>query len=267
MRLPVYQVDAFTSKLFAGNPAAVMLLKRFLPNETLLAIAAENNLSETAFLVKEGEHYRLRWFTPACEVPLCGHATLASAAVVLERLEPERDMVCFQTASGALTVKRVGSGYTMDFPASPVKTVPIPEEAAVALGANPVEVWKNDRFLLVLLADAQVMRTLQPRMGAVAQLDPHGVIVTAPGDGGYDFVSRFFAPAMGIDEDPVTGSAHCVLTPFWAARLGKSEFRAHQASRRGGELTCRLRGERVEMEGRCVFFLEGIVELELPEPD
>jgi predicted PhzF superfamily epimerase YddE/YHI9 len=261
MRLPIYQVDAFASCLFAGNPAAVMPLQAFLPDPTLQAIAAENNLSETAFLVRSGGGYQLRWFTPTCEVPLCGHATLASAAVVLERLEPDRSEVGFETASGVLTVKRSGSGLVMDFPAIPVRRIGIQAGTREALGVEPLEVWRNERFTLVVLADATTVRTLKPRMSAVAGLDPHGVIVTATGDAEFDFVSRFFAPAMGIDEDPVTGSAHCVLTPFWAERLGKKEFRAFQASQRGGELRCSLVGDRVEIEGRSVFFLEGTVEL------
>jgi len=263
MLLPIYQLDAFADRLFKGNPAAVIPVEAFLPDCTLQAIAAENNLSETAYLVKDGNEYQLRWFTPACEVPLCGHATLASAAVVLDRLEPGRKEVGFQTASGLLTVKRAGAGFMMDFPASLVERVEVPAEMKDALGAQPLEVWRNDRFSLVLLAEAMQVRALTPRMAAVVALDPHGVIVTAAGDEGFDFVSRFFAPAMGVDEDPVTGSAHCVLAPYWAARLGKVAFRAHQASRRGGDVTCRINGDRVELEGQCVFYMEGTVEVEL----
>jgi PhzF family phenazine biosynthesis protein len=261
MRLPIYQLDAFTARRFAGNPAAVIPLQNFLPNAMLQAIAAENDLSETAYLVKEGAGYNLRWFTPVCEVPLCGHGTLASAAVVLDRLEPARDEVQFHTASGVLTVKRSADGLVMDLPASQVERVELVAGVAEALGAQPLEVWVNDRFTLVLLADAARVRALTPKMEAVAGLDPHGVIVTAPGDAGLDFVSRFFAPAMGVDEDPVTGSAHCVLAPFWAGRLGRTVLRAHQASRRGGDLTCRLVADRVELVGQCVFYMEGTVEV------
>jgi PhzF family phenazine biosynthesis protein len=261
MRLPIYQIDAFACRLFAGNPAAVMPMESFLLDETLQAIAAENNLSETAYLVKDGADYQLRWFTPAAEVPLCGHATLASAAVILERLEPGREIVTFRTASGVLTVKRSGSGYVMDFPVKPVVQAEIPSNCEAALGMTPLEVWKSEGFTLVLVESAGAVRTLTPKMDALAAFDPHGVIVTAAGDQHYDFVSRFFAPNLGVPEDPVTGSAHCVLTPFWAARLEKTEFRAFQASPRGGELTCRLAGERVEMEGQCVFYMEGAVEV------
>jgi len=261
MKIPLFQLDAFAAGLFRGNPAAVMVLEAFPADSTMQAIAAENNLSETAFLVRHEQDYLLRWFTPACEVPLCGHATLASAAVVMDRLEPGRKEVSFHTASGILSVQRTGTGFRMNFPANPVRKTEIPPNCEAALGAHPVEFWKNDRFALVLLKSAREVRELRPHMDLVATLDPHGVIVTAPGDEQYDFVSRFFAPAMGVAEDPVTGSAHCVLTPFWAERLEKNEFRAFQASVRGGELLCRLAADRVELEGQCVFYLEGTADL------
>lgn len=258
MRIPLYQVDAFAAELFRGNPAAVMPLERFLPDKTLLAIAAENNLSETAFLVKDGMDYRLRWFTPAAEVPLCGHATLASAAVVLERLEAERDAVAFHTLSGLLTVKRAKDGYEMDFPAQGCRRCEAFDGVAEALRENPAEVWRNERFTLVLLEEAKAVRTLRPDFARLAQLDPHGVIVTAAGEDGYDCVSRFFAPNLGIHEDPVTGSAHCVLAPFWSRRLGKKRIRACQASARGGELLCNWADDRIELQGKCYFYLEGV---------
>ncbi|WP_420237512.1 PhzF family phenazine biosynthesis protein [Telmatobacter bradus] len=262
MKIPLYQVDAFTTKLFRGNPAAVMLLDSCLPDATLLAIAAENNLSETAFLMQLDEiNYLLRWFTPRTEVPLCGHATLASAAVVMERLEPQRREVRFQTLSGILTVKRCGDGYAMDFPAPGVGQVSLPDGVREALGTEVLEVWRNASYLLVLLKDAATVRALKPDFAGVAKLDPHGVIVTAAGEDGYDCVSRFFAPNYGVPEDPVTGSAHCVLTPFWAARLGRKGLRAYQASARGGEILCTLQGDRVELAGSCVFYLEGAVEV------
>jgi PhzF family phenazine biosynthesis protein len=261
MRTPIFQVDAFAARRFAGNPAAVMPLERFLADSTLQSIAAENNLAETAFLVPEEGDYRLRWFTPTVEVPLCGHATLASAAVVMERLEPGRDAVLFHSASGALKVRRIAGGYVMDFPARRSESVPVPAGLAEALGARPLEVQLNAFNYLVLLDSAQAVRTLAPDMAAIARMDRDGVIVTAAGDGGYDFVSRYFAPAKGIPEDPVTGSAHCMLAPFWAGKLGKTAFRAFQASSRGGEVICRLDGERVELEGSCVFYLEGQVEI------
>lgn len=261
MRTPIFHVDAFTTRLFAGNPAAVLPMDRFMDDAILQAIAAENNLSETAFLVREGGDYRLRWFTPATEVPLCGHATLASAAVVMERLEAGRRSVVFHSASGLLAVRRTDTGYVMDFPARPSEVVPARRGLAEALGVVPDEVYANEFNYLAVLDSARSVRMLAPDMSAIARMDRPGVIVTAPGDETYDFVSRYFAPAKGIPEDPVTGGAHCMLAPYWARRLGKTAFRAFQASRRGGEIVCRLVGERVELEGSCVFYLEGTVDV------
>jgi PhzF family phenazine biosynthesis protein len=261
MRTPIFQIDAFTTRRFAGNPAAVMPMDTFPADAVLQAIAAENNLSETAFLVRDGGDYRLRWFTPNVEVPLCGHATLASAAVVMERLEPTRSSVVFHSASGPLTVNRSDAGYVMNFPARPSDPVSLPPGLAEVLGRLPVEVFSNAFNYLVLLESVQTLRELAPDMASLARMDRPGVIVTAPGDETYDFVSRYFAPAKGIPEDPVTGAAHCMLTPYWAKRLGKTAFRAFQASRRGGEILCRLAGDRVELEGSCVFYLEGMVEI------
>jgi PhzF family phenazine biosynthesis protein len=256
----IFQVDAFTSRPFAGNPAAVLLLEAFPADSDLQAIAEENNLAETAFLVPDGSDYRIRWFTPTVEVPLCGHATLASAAVVMERLEPDRDSVVFKSASGPLAVCRTGRGYVMDFPARPCEPAAPPEGLAEALGAPLQEIeWDGFNFL-VRLESAEVVRALSPDLAAIGRMPAAGIIVTASGDEVYDCVSRYFAPAKGIPEDPVTGGAHCALTPFWSARLGKIELRAFQASARGGELTCRLRGARVELEGSCVFYLEGAMQ-------
>ena len=261
MRTPIFQIDAFAAHRFAGNPAAVMPMDRFPDDAVMQAIAAENNLAETAFLVAEGGEYRLRWFTPLTEVPLCGHATLASAAVVMERLESARSGVVFHTASGSLTVKRAGAGYAMDFPARPSEPTQAPPGLAGALGVEPVEVFVNAFNYMALVESVQVLRGLAPDMAGLARLDRPGVIVTTAGDEGYDFVSRYFAPAKGVPEDPVTGAAHCMLAPFWAKRLGKTEFRAFQASRRGGEIVCRVVGDRVELVGSCVFYLEGEVEI------
>ena len=261
MRIPIFQVDAFASRLFAGNPAAVMPVERFPADAVMQNLAAENNLAETAFLVPEDGDFRLRWFTPTVEVPLCGHATLASAAVVMERLEPQRREVVFHSASGPLRVIRTDKGYSMDFPARLIERIPTPAAVTAALGVTPAEVYINPFNYLAVLERADILRTLAPDLGAVARLERSGVIVTAPGDEGYDFVSRYFAPAKGISEDPVTGSAHCSLAPYWARRLGKTEFRAFQASRRGGEIGVRLLGERVGLEGACVFYLEGTVEV------
>jgi PhzF family phenazine biosynthesis protein len=261
VRTALFQLDAFTSQRFAGNPAAVMPMEAFPSDAVLQAVAAENNLAETAFLVRYGEDYRLRWFTPTTEVPLCGHATLASAAVVMERLEPGRSRVVFHSASGPLTVIRSNAGYVMDFPARLSKPVPTPPALVEALGVAPVEVVADAFNYLVLLETAQVVRELAPDIAAIGRMDLSGVIITASGDSNYDFVSRYFAPAKGIPEDPVTGGAHCALAPFWAHRLNKREFLAYQASRRGGEITCRCVDDRVELEGTVVFYLEGEAEI------
>lgn len=262
MKIPFYQVDAFTSRRFAGNPAAVMLFESYPSDAVLQALAAENNQAETAFLVPEGPDYRIRWFTPTVEVPLCGHATLASAAVLLERVHPGRQAIVFHSRSGPLPVQRLVAGYRMEFPARPSQ--PFAETVAweAILGAAPVEVWAHAVDHIVLLPAAATVRNLAPDLAAVARLDRHGLIATAPGgDEGYDFVSRYFAPAKGIPEDPVTGGAHCSLAPFWAPRLGKTEFHAFQASARGGEIRCRLVGDRVLLEGACAFYLEGSAEV------
>ena len=261
MRTPIFHIDAFATCLFTGNPAAVMPMDNYLSDTELQAIAAENNLAETAFLIPEDGDYHLRWFTPTAEVPLCGHATLASAAVVMERLEPGRNRVVFQSASGPLTVRRTSAGYVMDFPLWISERVATPSGLVEALGVVPVEVFANDVNYMVLLESTQALLGLAPDMAALACMDRDGVIVTAQGDGVYDFVSRYFAPAVGIPEDPVTGSAHCMLVPYWAKRLGKNEFHAFQASQRGGEIICRLVNDRIELEGTCVFYMEGEAEI------
>jgi PhzF family phenazine biosynthesis protein len=261
MRTPIYQVDAFAARRFSGNPAAVMPMDAFPSDAVMLAIAAENNLAETAFLVRDGADYRIRWFTPAVEVPLCGHATLASAAVVMERLETHRSSVVFHSASGPLRVKRSPKGYTMDFPARRSECAQTLPGITAALGAEPVEVLVNMFNYMAVLDSAATVRGLTPDLAAIARFDRPGVIVTAAGDNGYDFVSRYFAPAKGIPEDPVTGAAHCMLAPYWGQRLDKTELSAFQASKRGGEVVCRLSGDRVELEGSCVFYLEGSAEI------
>jgi predicted PhzF superfamily epimerase YddE/YHI9 len=235
-------------------------MESFPADLILQAIAAENNLSETAFLMRQGSDYRLRWFTPTTEVPLCGHATLASAAVVMERLDPGRSQVIFHSASGPLTVKRAGTSYVMDFPARRSKPIS-PPPGLVAVGVAPLEIVADDFKYIALLESAQIVRDLAPNLAGIARMDRSGVIVTAPGDGVYDFVSRNFSPANGVPEDPVTGSAQCALAPFWASRLHKAAFRAFQASRRGGEIICRLDGDRVELQGTVVFYMEGEVEI------
>jgi len=257
MSARIFQMDAFAGRLFSGNPAAVVVLDRFLPDTILQSIAAENNLAETAFLVAKGEDYDLRWFTPKVEVPLCGHATLASAAVVMERLELGRQRVVFHTASGPLPVQRAGAGYVMNFPQRPSEPISTPPGMVAALHAHPVEVLLNQFNYMAVLANEAEVRQLAPDVAGIARMDRPGVIVTAKANGPYDFVSRYFAPAKGIPEDPVTGAAHCMLAPYWSKRLGKMEFNAFQASARGGEVRCRLLKDRVELEGECVFFLEG----------
>lgn len=263
MQVPFFQIDAFTTTLFKGNPAAVMVLPSFPSDAVLQAIAAENNLAETAFLVSWDQGYYLRWFTPAVEVPLCGHATLASAAVVMERLAVGTDTVAFNTASGILNVWRKDGRYVLDFPSRPSEKIAIPATMATALNAVPVEVYSSPYNYLVLLDSAKTVRELRPDFAAISGFDRPGLIVTAQGDEGFDFVSRYFAPSKGIAEDPVTGAAHCMLAPYWAAKAGKTAFRAFQASQRGGEVTCRLSGDRVELEGSCIFYIEGHAEIEL----
>jgi PhzF family phenazine biosynthesis protein len=265
MRAPIYKLDAFATRRFTGNPAAVLPLSRFPDDALMQAVAAENNLAETAFIVPqadEGGDYRIRWFTPTMEVPFCGHATLASAAVLMERLQPTRERVSFQSASGVLTVERRGVHYLMNFPARTLERLEHNDELTRILGAKPSELHcDNLNNFVVLFDDAATVRTLRPNLAAIAELSRIGVIVTAPGDAGYDIVSRYFAPAKGIPEDPVTGGAHCALTPFWAQRLDRTELYAYQASSRGGEMRCRLLGDRVELQGRVVFYLEGEVEI------
>jgi PhzF family phenazine biosynthesis protein len=261
MNIPIYQVDAFTERVFAGNPAAVCLLENWLDDSQLQGIAAENNLSETAFLVRSAEGFELRWFTPATEVALCGHATLASAFVIFEFLNWPQDTVRFQTRrSGELTVKRSGNLLEMDFPARPpVKRQP-PSGLTGALGVEPLEILGSAEDILVVLESAEAVRALQPDIAALSAVDCRGTIVTAKGRD-CDFVSRFFAPRVGIAEDPVTGSAHCVLIPYWAEKLGRRKLHARQVSRRGGELFCEDRGQRVGIAGKAVFFLEGTLSI------
>ncbi|HMK23199.1 MAG TPA: PhzF family phenazine biosynthesis protein [Terriglobales bacterium] len=261
MRLPIFQLDAFTSRRFGGNPAAVVLLKTFPDDSAMQAIAMENNLSETAFLVPEGDDFRVRWFTPRIEVPLCGHATLASAAVIMERQQLGRKSVVFHSASGPLTVSSSDAGYAMNFPARPSTSIPASAALVEALGVGPEEVLINAFNYMAVLASESAVRQLVPDMAAIVSLDRPGVIVTAAAGRGYDFVSRYFAPAKGVPEDPATGAAHCMLAPYWAQRLGKAAFRAFQASLRGGELSCRVAGDRVQLEGHCVFYMEGEIEV------
>lgn len=260
MKLPIYQVDAFTSELFSGNPAAVVPLEDWLTDEQMQAIAAENNLSETAFFAKEGDSYRLRWFTPAVEVDLCGHATLAAAHIFFEEMGYEEDEIVFKTKSGLLTVKQEGDRLSMNFPAVEPEQAEGPFVLFRALGVPKTsEVYKSDDYMVVLESEDAVAG-LQPDFKMLNEVDARGIIVTAQGDE-VDFVSRFFAPQAGIDEDPVTGSAHTKTTPYWSKKMGKNELEARQISERGGVLTCRMRGDRVEILGKAVTYLKGEIYL------
>lgn len=258
-RARYFHVDAFTSRLFGGNPAGVCLLDRWPAEDLLRSVAAENNLSETAFLVPAGDRYTLRWFTPAVEVDLCGHATLASAHVVFTALKPAATEVCFETRSGALAVRRSGDLLVMDFPARPAEPAPAPPALLQGLGRPPREVLKARDFLCVYDHEDEV-KGLKPDFATLARVEALGVIATAPGSEA-DFVSRFFAPRAGLNEDPVTGSAHCTLTPFWSPRLRKKELLARQLSARGGELYCTDRGDRVLIAGHAVTYGEGTLRL------
>ncbi len=261
MKLPLYQVDAFASRPFAGNPAAVVPLPRWVDDALLLAIAAENNLSETAYLVGGGGAYEIRWMTPATEVDLCGHATLASAWVVFEKLEPGRREVTFSSKSGPLRVSREGDSLALDFPSRPAERAEEAQDAlSAALGRAPRESWVSPRDYMAVFDGEEEVLALSPDMARTATLDGHAVIATAPGRE-VDFVSRFFAPAFGVPEDPVTGSAHCTLVPYWAKRLGKKRLSARQVSARGGELVCEDRGARVSIGGRVAPYLEGTIEV------
>jgi predicted PhzF superfamily epimerase YddE/YHI9 len=262
MELPLVQMDAFTDRPLSGNPAAVMRLPRWLDDAVLQAIAAENNLSETAFVVREGDHLRLRWFTPTVEVDLCGHATLAAGAVLL--FEDGGDEVTFETRSGALSVRRIGDDYELDLPVIPPHSLVDPPAALPeVLGTPPIEIlgvrqMHNAAYWLAVYGTETEVARLSPdtrRMGRELRAN---VICTAPGDV-VDFVSRFFAPGSGVDEDPVTGSAHATLAPFWSERLQKNPLHARQISRRGGSLTCTLVRDRVQLRGACVPYLRGTV--------
>jgi PhzF family phenazine biosynthesis protein len=259
MSLPLFHIDAFTDGPFTGNPAAVCPLKAWLDDKVLLAVAAENNLSETAFFVPEGERYRLRWFTPRCEVNLCGHATLASAFVLLKILVPQREIVSFSTRSGILTVRHDGELFSMDFPALPPWPCASPPRALIdglRVQSQPVSTLQIEDNYFVVYESEDDVRHVNPDLRLLEKLHPAGVAVTAPGEV-CDFVSRYFVPSYGIPEDPVTGSIHCSLAPYWAQRLGKTTLHARQLSERGGELWCETAGDRVMLKGKAVLTLQG----------
>jgi len=261
MAIPYYHVDVFTGELFAGNPAGVCIVPAFLAASIMQKIAAENRHSETAFVVPRADgDFDLRWFTPTIEDDLCGHATLASAYVLALRKHnvwPVR----FHTCSGMLTVAPNGDGFEMDFPARPPQPCERPPGLLPALGLKAAQVMKS-RDYLVVVDQAEQVRALSPDIAALAKLDAgNGTIVTAPGEGDVDYVCRFFAPAVGIDEDPATGSIHCTLAPYWAGRLGKERFRARQLSARGGYVQCTIAGDRVKIAGRARLYLHGTLDL------
>jgi predicted PhzF superfamily epimerase YddE/YHI9 len=261
MKVPYYQVDAFAERAFSGNPAGVCLLETWLPDELLQRIAEENNLSETAFLVPLAEDYELRWFTPTQEVDLCGHATLAPAFVLFTELRHREAQVHFQTSSGLLRAKWDGKIVMLDFPARAGEACAAPPALMEGLGHIPQEVRKSRDYMAVL-GDEEDVRGLTPDFPRIATLDCLGVIATARGKD-VDFVSRFFAPGAGLNEDPVTGSAHCTLIPYWAEKLGKEKMIAHQLSRRGGKIYCEMRGDRVGIGGHATLYARG----ELLVPD
>ena len=264
-RLPLYQIDAFTDRVFGGNPAAVCPLDAWLPDDVMQAIALENNLSETVYFVpREDGAFDIRWFTPAAEIGLAGHPTLAAAWLILNRLEPSWDSVRFHnTAGDVLNVTGDGDLLVMDFPAKPASPIAVPDGFADAIGLAPKELLRGVYNMAVFEAAGQVLG-LDPDLNFIKDMEGHGLICTAPGDGYIeecDFVSRFFAPDMGVPEDPVTGSAHCTLIPYWADKLGQDTLHARQVSARGGELFCENAGDRVTIAGRAVLYMEGSIEL------
>jgi len=255
MKIPIYQVDAFTDRLFGGNPAAICPLDQWPGKDLLQAIAAENNLSETAFFVPRGADYELTWFTPKAEVDLCGHATLASAHILFNHLGYGQESIQFHTASGILTVSKKGDLLEMDFPARKAVPVEPPQDLLAGLGLQPLEVLKEQDYMAVFCTEAEIV-SISPDFTCLSRLNVLGVSITARGDGS-DFVSRFFAPRLGIPEDPVTGSAHCTLVPYWADKLEKNNLHAFQLSPRKGELFCESRGERVLIAGKAVTYMTG----------
>lgn len=259
MKLQIFQVDAFTNKIFGGNPAAVVPLEKWLDDETLQNIAAENNLSETAFFVPKGDKFHLRWFTPVVEVELCGHATLATSHVLFNHLGYTKPQIVFESMSGDLTVTREGDLITLNFPSTPLREVIGSKVLYQALGIERCETHQSDDTLVVLESE-EAVQNVKPNFSLLSEVDARGIIITAKSEReNVDFVSRFFAPAVGINEDPVTGSAHTKLIPFWAKRLGKNILHAEQISKRLGKLTCEFKQDRVDISGKAKTFLEGSI--------
>jgi PhzF family phenazine biosynthesis protein len=260
MKIKLYQIDAFTDQVFSGNPAAVCPLESWLDDDTLQHIAAENNLAETAYYVKIKEGYHIRWFTPLGEVDLCGHATLAAAYVIFNFWGYASDSISFQSKSGVLTVARQLEWYTLNFPTDKVQAITVTPELIACIGEKPIEAYQGLSDAMLVFSSRKVIEQAVPDFSRIAQLKARGLIITAPGTD-TDFVSRFFAPQFGINEDPVTGSAHTTLTPYWSRRLGKPELTAKQISRRGGFLKCKLVDDRVEMIGQGAFYMEAEISI------
>ncbi len=260
MKIPLYVVDAFTRKVFGGNPAAVCPLEAWPEDALMRQVAMENNLSETAFFAAEGDGYRLRWFTPAVEIDLCGHATLASAFVIFNYLDLAADSVTFKTLSGALVARREGERIALDFPARPAAPADAPADLLDGLGARPREVLRSSVDYMAVYETEDEVRSLRPDMALISKVEARGVIATAPGRDS-DCASRYFAPRVGVAEDPVTGAAHCTVVPYWAAKLGRRDIRARQVSARGGELFCQDQGERIRLAGHAARYSEGFLYL------
>jgi len=260
MKLPIFQVDAFTSALFKGNPAAVILLTDWLSDGKMQQIAAENNLSETAFFVTEGDNFHIRWFTPKAEVKLCGHATLATAHIIFNEMKYQGEVITFNSKSGMLNVVNRDGLLQLDFPADHVTEVEVDPHLEAALGFRPMSAFKGFTDYLLLFESEDIIHAIRPDFNLLNQVNARGIIVTAEGSA-VDFVSRFFAPQVGVNEDPVTGSAHTSLIPFWAERLNKKEMKALQLSERGGELGCTLANERVWISGHAVTYLRGVIDI------
>jgi PhzF family phenazine biosynthesis protein len=260
MKIQLFQADAFASSLFKGNPAAVVPLTEWLPDQTMQQIAAENNLSETAFFIPEDNHFHIRWFTPKSEVNLCGHATLASAHVLYNELNFQGELISFNSRSGILTVRKTEDKLQLDFPADFVHPIELNPVFTEAFGVQPIESFKGRTDYLLVFESEEIIRNMNPNFHLLKQTDARGIMVTAKGTT-VDFVSRFFAPGVGIDEDPVTGSAHTSLVPLWSGRLNKKELTALQLSERGGQLWCTLAGERVLIAGKAVTYMRGEIEV------
>jgi len=260
MKLHIFQADAFAASLFKGNPAAVVPMSTWLPDETMQQIAAENNLSETAFFIPENDHYHIRWFTPKSEVALCGHATLATAHILFNELNHPGESISFNSKSGMLIVRKINDKLQLDFPADIVQPVESNPLFTQALGIEALATFKGRTDYLLLFESEEIIRQMKPDFQLLYQTSARGIMVTAKGNE-VDFVSRFFAPGVGIDEDPVTGSAHTSLVPFWSARLNKTQLTALQLSARGGQLWCTLSGNRVLIAGHAVTYLKGEIEI------